>query len=351
MATSNWISPGLTTSELDTRIAKATGNDLTVAAEKLLIEQAITAAGQAACTWNGEGWWWQQARGTFCCNRPSIEEAASDGVTRSSNVATVTTTAVHGIVEGQFVLVTCSDDATFNGVFRVTAAASTTTFTYWNKGDDVSAATSGDGTVSVVSYPLRLVDVAGKYTAAADPTKRVVPDLYAIQKVTLNDDYNLTLSFDRVDLNEYVTVYDSEGQPREYAISDEQITVSSTMTNERCLFLLPPPDNANDLLHISYLRQHSKIDTASATTSTTAALLVPAEFQWGVYIAGATWLIRNETLNPDALRGCPEFAATMGRMASADPSHDYDDGGFYTFPADARITVFPTDGTDSDYGI
>lgn len=72
--------------------------------------------------------------------------ASPGGAARVSNVVTITTTAAHGFQKGQYVTVavtTVVGATSFDGTFVITAAASTTTFTY-----DQTAAddTGGAGT-------------------------------------------------------------------------------------------------------------------------------------------------------------------------------------------------------------
>jgi hypothetical protein len=56
---------------------------------------------------------------------------------RASNVATITTSAVHGLVAGDNVSVN-SSDSTFNGLYTVISAPTTTTLTYANTGSTVT---------------------------------------------------------------------------------------------------------------------------------------------------------------------------------------------------------------------
>ena len=66
----------------------------------------------------------------------------------TSNVATLTTSATHGYLEGDVVVVS-GVDATFNGTFSITSVPTTTTFTYAKTASNVtSAAASGSSSVS-----------------------------------------------------------------------------------------------------------------------------------------------------------------------------------------------------------
>jgi hypothetical protein len=78
----------------------------------------------------------------------TIDTIANSGATRTTNVATIKTTAAHGLAAGQSVDVTVTSDATFNGTNQVVIAVPTaTTFTYANVGIDVAGGLAGGGTV------------------------------------------------------------------------------------------------------------------------------------------------------------------------------------------------------------
>jgi hypothetical protein len=72
----------------------------------------------------------------------------------TSNVATLTTSAVHGLCTGMEIVIT-GVDATFNGTYRITAVPTTTTFTYAKTASNVpSAAVSpaGTGVAEVIHF-------------------------------------------------------------------------------------------------------------------------------------------------------------------------------------------------------
>ena len=78
------VSYGSTLSQLESMIAARVKLDTTVAAELSLIDEAITAAGMAACTWEGRKWWWLRGRSSF--------DTVAD--TASYNLHTVNTNAM-----------------------------------------------------------------------------------------------------------------------------------------------------------------------------------------------------------------------------------------------------------------
>lgn len=66
----------------------------------------------------------------------------------ATNVVTLTTSAAHGFLVGQTVVVTGMTDATLNGTFVITLVGSTTTFSYaLTHADVASAAATGTATV------------------------------------------------------------------------------------------------------------------------------------------------------------------------------------------------------------
>jgi hypothetical protein len=80
----------------------------------------------------------------------------------TSNVATLTTTAVHGLCTGMEIVIT-GVDATFNGTYRITGVPTTTTFTYAKTATNVaSTAVSPVGTG--VAEVIHFID----YTSGAD---------------------------------------------------------------------------------------------------------------------------------------------------------------------------------------
>ncbi len=238
---------GYTIAELELLVEQATGLDMDVAAELKRIDQAITAAGHAAATWNGHGWWWTQA-----------------------TLATFDTAANTSI------------------------------------------------------YNLRTVN------------SNAMQDIHAIQQIILDDDFALGKFHDKIEYDNYVTMFTSTNKPARYAV-----------WGDLSIGLAPIPGDTYTMT-VSYLKHHSEITGAG---SSDAALIVPADFQWGVYVAAATWLLRRDTLKPASLKECPAFVEAMGRMAAADPSADYDQNmQGVGYPAGDHVTRFPTDSPAADYG-
>jgi hypothetical protein len=107
----------------------------------------------------------------------------------TSNVATLTTSAAHGLFTGDSFAVT-SVDSTFNGTYTITAVPTTTTFTYAKTASNVaSTAVSPVGTVTNSAATFYLVkdlrvDNGGRASIIDYPFSIVASDrLYAISGV------------------------------------------------------------------------------------------------------------------------------------------------------------------------
>jgi hypothetical protein len=72
---------------------------------------------------------------------------AITSITRTGTVATVTTTAVHGLTTGQIIIIAGATDALYNGTYVITVVT-TTTFTYTMTG--TPAISPATGTITVV---------------------------------------------------------------------------------------------------------------------------------------------------------------------------------------------------------
>lgn len=269
-----------------------------------MIDQAITAAGLAAATWEGRGFWWAQKRARFTTCYQTITTVA-----RATNVATITTSAVHGLLADCRVQVAGVTLADFDDDDPVVVAVPTTsTFTYANTGSDVGATADATGVMAAHAYPLRTINT------------KALEDIHAPLSVRVDDDYALTKA-DKEEYDDWMTYHASggRGQPQRYALWGDLM-----------IGLMPIPDAAY-MMTIPYVQRHSKI---ASTTAAEGALIVPAEFHREVYVDGALWLLRHETVDAAALASSPAWVAVMQRMAAADPSR------FYDAPTDRR---FPTD--------
>lgn len=81
---------------------------------------------------------------------------AITGLTRTSNVVTVTTTADHDLSTGDTIKITGCTPGTFDGVYTVTGTPLSNTFTYDNVGGDESASVEG---TYLADYGVKLMSV------------------------------------------------------------------------------------------------------------------------------------------------------------------------------------------------
>jgi hypothetical protein len=110
----------------------------------------------------------------------------------TSNVATLTTSAVHGLTVGMTIVIT-GVDATFNGSYRITTVPTTTTFTYARTATNVpSAAVSPVGT-GVTNPVIHYID----YTSGTDRKVFAICDdgvnAYWITNKTVGGNERLTM--------------------------------------------------------------------------------------------------------------------------------------------------------------
>ena len=98
------------------------------------IDTATALQGRGIFDWSGKG----TTASPFVAfaNRVNLTITT---VARATNVVTITTSATHGLVAGDRVLVTAVTNTTVNGVFTVASAPTTTTFTYANTGATIAS--------------------------------------------------------------------------------------------------------------------------------------------------------------------------------------------------------------------
>jgi len=107
-----------------------------------------------------------------------------------------------------------------------------------------------------------------------------------------------------------------EGKPERYAIIGEP----------PYMWFSPVPD-ATYTVNVLFKKRHSKI-TASTSDG---LLLVPSEFQDGVYFTGALWLLRHDITETGSLERCDGFVEAMDRMYQNQPVlSDRDPGAHFT---------------------
>lgn len=103
-------------------------------------------------------------------------------VARTSNVATITTSAAHTFEVGDTVLVTTASTSALNGTFTITGVPTTTTFTYASSGTNIASA--ADSGTAFVDYGYRAV---ADFASQGSTTSYNVPG---------NDDYNADQDID-----------------------------------------------------------------------------------------------------------------------------------------------------------
>jgi hypothetical protein len=91
-------------------------------------------------------------------------------ITRSSNTATVTTAAAHGLATGDYVTITGATQSDYNGIYQITVL-STTTFTYTVANTPVTPATGtitwGNGGATSYSYKIVAFNSTGNTAASS----------------------------------------------------------------------------------------------------------------------------------------------------------------------------------------
>lgn len=95
----------------------------------------------------------------------------------TSNIATLTTSAVHGFIAGDVVTVSIGD-AVFNGTHTILTVPTTTTFTYSKVNANVSsAAASGSASISVDVLEIDTYDKEVAFNGSAESTRSMIDTL------------------------------------------------------------------------------------------------------------------------------------------------------------------------------
>jgi len=123
---------------------------------------------------------------------PSITVSINNKA-RTTNVATLTTTAAHGLAVGMTILIT-GVDATFNGTYRITTVPTTTTFTYTTGTSGTVTSTVVDPVGTGVTNPVvHFVD----YISGTDRKVHAICDdgvnAYWVTNKTVSGDQRLTM--------------------------------------------------------------------------------------------------------------------------------------------------------------
>ncbi|MBE3118781.1 MAG: hypothetical protein IMZ50_08510 [Candidatus Atribacteria bacterium] len=220
-------------------------------------------------------------------------------VARTSNVATITTSAVHGYIAGSVVKVSGVTTADFDDTWAVVVAApSTTTFTYANAGDDVVEVADATGSVVCFGFPLRTVN-SSAMTAILGVTGVWWGTSYQLKSIP----WNIYIEWHTTQASS------SGGDAWLYAVNGDAPTI----------YFWNLPTSAATIT-VAHIKRHSKITSAG---STDAALIVPAEYHYGIYVDGAVFAIRNRVMSPQGMYGNPDFVEALETMWGSRPE-DYD---------------------------
>lgn len=125
---------------------------------------------------------------------------------------------------------------------------------------------------------------------------------------------------------------------------DNDVTTTSTGTSywyalsgDAACYLWPTP-SAVATVSVAYVQRHSKVEGGAAGSDDTV-LIVPAEFHRRIYVEGAVWLLRHETLDAKSLYDCPAYVQGCRDMAAVEQT-GYDEA----FGSDSRYDPkFPPD--------
>ena len=175
------------------------------------------------------------------------------------------------------------------------------------------------------SFPT--VDTVASYALRTVNTNDMA-NLWAVQQVCYEDDWPLTpMTWAQYDeWYRLIRPNASTGKPLGYAVTGEP----------PYLWLYPIPDDAYTL-YVRYTKRHSKISAGAPT----GGLIVPAEFQHGIYIEGSLWWLRHELEDAASLRDCPRFMEAINGMRAGRPDN-YGDDQSNMFP-DAQAGAWPND--------
>ncbi|RLF49985.1 MAG: hypothetical protein DRN20_00505 [Thermoplasmata archaeon] len=312
MAT-EYTSPGMTIAEVQARIADILGWDVNNADQLAKINMAITQAGLAATTYQGNIWWWMRKK----CYFTTYDDNTISSISRSSNTVTVTTASAHGYTVNSIVKIKGTSSDTFEGIYTIASVPSSTTFTYAQAGDDETAT---GGTTSVIGYPLQTV------------ANQMMQNLRAVERVTYADQWELRF-VERPTFFQWHTLSTTSytGKPTHYTY----------FYDNRPYIGLYPACGGQYQIFIQYICRHSKIDNNSSDD----ALIVPPEYQYDVYVRGGAWLLKNDLLGDTDLQQCPAFVNAMRRMTASEPPSYITETEQIVYPADKPVienTVFLT---------
>ncbi len=177
-------------------------------------------------------------------------------------------------------------------------------------------------------------------------------DMYAPTGVyigtTGKNDYYPLNGAKREEFDQWLTIVpDTVTRPGKYCLFEDNYKPSGgAYTKELYIGLWPAPVVDTYRFRVPYLARHSKI-TDGASGSEDAALIVPAEFQWNVYVEGAVFILKKKDVDGSLLTQDRAFQAAMTRMDAAavnlsDPRGEEDifnDAKMGAWPQDRRVWI------------
>jgi len=223
--------PGMSVSDIESRVAKIMGYSTSDTDALTAIDEAITAAGQAAMGWQGRVLWYAKGSGTF---------------------------------------------------------------------DTV------DGTSA---YDLHSVNSAA------------MVDLWAPTGIWMEDNFRFgKQSYE--DYLSWITLNPTmKSRPYGYALYDDLY-----------LGTIPIPDDAYTVT-VGYVKRHSKLSGGAGLLS------IPAQWHRPVYVDGAVYLLKEDTIDPSALSNSQNFQGSLQAIAAASPEEGYETQTGAMFPEDTRVII------------
>jgi len=195
----------------------------------------------------------------------------------------------------------------YQAITSCALAASTWKGSEWSWLRDTGTVTTADGTAS---YALRTT----------------ISDLWAVERAYYDDDWPLAPVSWRDYQEWYTLVRPTAGtnQPSGYVVRGEPPYIH----------LQPVPASAYTI-NIDYIKRHGTVNGSAADS----VLIVPREFQEGIYVDAAVWMLRSELTESFSLTECPPFMETIGRMVASSPmKYDQDPEDMYP---DTRTGFLP----------
>lgn len=155
-------------------------------------------------------------------------------------------------------------------------------------------------------------------------------DLMRVTRVYYDDDWSLKpITWRRYRMDQATALNDTNSRPTAY-------TVIGTSPK---IYLLPEP-NTTDTIYVDYLKVHNAI-----SIGTDSSLIVPEEYQEGIYVDGPLWVLRKEISSGESLEQCRGFMEAINRMAQSsamsydsDPANEFEEvGGNLRWPQDQKV--------------